>query len=444
MKKGKWFVGTALALSLALSGCAKSDETKSNAADSKSNEPVNIRMQIAWASDSGRGKAIQEVLNEFEKQNPNIDVEMVGSTQGNQKLLTQILSGKAPEILQISYRDLIGLAPQDAFVDLTDELKDQKENYYEQSWNQAVVDKKVFGLPWLGHTIQLVYNKDLFEKAGITEPPKTWEELYDDAKKLTVDTNGDGKIDQYGIGLVGKQTYDITWMVNMFMTQSGAQLVKQNDKGEYEIALNSPEGKRALEFYKKLVTETAPADTTNKDGGGVMADFRNQIVAMQLQGPWGITDVWQNGNPFNVGSAAAPAGPEGKGADVSTYMLSIPTGVEGAKLDASIKLIEYLGSKEAQEMVMKGENINGEYYPFRIPIRKDLADMDYLKEHPEFLVFIEGLKYPSISTPIPAWTQIETEVYESALNQVITGNVSVDEGLKMIKERGDEIIKEFK
>lgn len=440
MKKTISFIVLVMVLSIALVGCSGGSNDTSNSSDEK----VSIKMQIAWASDSGRGQAIQAVIDEFEKQNPNINVEMVGSTQGNQKLLTQILSGKAPEVLQISYRDLIGLAPQDAFVDLTDELIDQKDNYYEQSWNQAVVNDKVFGLPWLGHTIQLVYNKDLFEKAGITEAPTTWEELYEDAKKLTVDTDGDGKIDQYGIGLVGKQTYDITWMVNMFMTQSGAELVKQNDKGEYEIALNSPEGERALEFYKKLVTETAPPDTTNKDGGGVMADFRNQLVAMEFQGPWGITDVWQNGNPFEVGAAAMPAGPEGKGADVSTYMLSVPTGVEGAKLDASIKLIKFLGSKEAQEMVMKGEKIDGEYYPFRIPIRKDLADMDYLKEHPEFLVFIEGLEYPSISTPIPAWTQIETEVYESALNQIITGKVSVEEGLDMIKERGDEIIKEYK
>ncbi|MGG1678211.1 ABC transporter substrate-binding protein [Neobacillus sp. NRS-1170] len=443
MKKLILLVIAVLTLSLGLLGCGKKEESSAASKESKSKEPVSIRMQIAWPSDSDRGLAIREVLNKFEEKNPNIKVEMVGSAQGDQKLLTQILSGKAPEVIQVAYRDLLGLAPQQGFTDLTKELSGLKDNYYKQSWDQALYEKKVYGLPWLGHTIQLVYNKDLFEKAGIKEAPKTWEELYADAKKLTVDTNGDGKIDQYGLGLVGKQTYDITWMVNMFMTQAGADLVKK-DGSDYKIALNSPEGKEALEFYKKLAAETSPPDTTNKDGGGVMADFRNQVTAMEFQGPWGVTDIWKAGNTFKVGAAAMPAGPAGKGADVSTYMLSIPTGVEGAKFDASVELIKYLGSKEAQEMIMKGEKINGEYFPFRIPIRKDLADMQYLKDHPEFNVFIDGLKYPSISTPIPAWTQIETEVYTSVLNQVVSGKISVEEGLKQIEDRGNDIIKQSK
>ncbi|NYE05868.1 ABC-type glycerol-3-phosphate transport system substrate-binding protein [Bacillus niacini] len=443
MRKLILLVISVLTLSLGLLGCGNAEESSTPGKKSESKEPVSIRMQIAWPSDSDRGLAVREVLNQFEAKNPNIKVELVGSAQGDQKLLTQILSGKAPEVIQVAYRDLLGLAPQQGFNDLTKELSGLKDNYYEQSWDQALYEKKVYGLPWLGHTIQLVYNKDLFEKAGIKEAPKTWAELYEAAKKLTVDTNGDGKIDQYGIGLVGKQTYDITWMVNMFMTQAGAELVKQ-DGNEYKIAVNSPEAKEALEFYKKLVTETSPPDTTNKDGGGVMADFRNQVVAMEFQGPWGVTDIWKSGNTFKVGAAAMTEGPAGKGADVSTYMLSIPTGVEGAKFDASIELIKYLGSKEAQEMIMKGEKINGEYYPFRIPIRKDLADMQYLKDHPEFNIFIEGLKYPSISTPIPAWTQIETEVYTSILNQVVSGQLSIEEGLKTIEERGNDIIKQSK
>lgn len=434
----------ALVMLFSLVGCGNNEtetstDTQSNQ-EATTNEPIEIRMQIEWAEDSGRGMAIREILDEFEKENPGIKVKLLGGSQEEQKLLTMILSGEAPEVIQVPYRYVQALGGEGAFIDLTEEFGNNKEFFYEQLWNLAVVEDKLYGYPWMGHTIQLVYNKTLFEDAGLTSPPDTWEELYKYAKKLTVDKDGDGKIDQYGIGLVGKQHHDITWLFNMFVNQAGAQIVKE-ENGQFKVGLNTEEGKKALEFYLKLVKECAPPDTANKAGGDVMADFRNQIVAMEFQGPWGITDIWKNGNPFEVSAAPVPAGPAGRAADIGPYMLSVPVGVEDEKLEASLKLIEFLGSKKGQEMLMKGEKADdGNYYPFRVPIRKDMADTEYFKQHPEFLVFIEGLEYPSISTPIKEWVKVEEQVYRSQLNRAIIGEASVEEVLNSIEKLGNEIL----
>jgi multiple sugar transport system substrate-binding protein len=439
MKKLSIMLAALMMLVLALTGCSSNEESNGEA-EVKEDENVAIRMQIAWDTDSGRGEAIQKIVDEFEKKHENIDVELVASSQNNQKLLTQVLSGEAPEVLQVPYREVKNLGAEGAFVDLTEDFKGESENFYDELIQLGSVDSKLYGFPWLGHTIQLVYNKTMFDEAGIEGPPTTWDELYKTAKKLTKDTDGDGKIDQYGIGLVGKQHHDITWLVNMFVNQAGADLVTEDGDG-YKVALNSPEGKEALAFYKKLVDETAPADTANKDGGGVMADFRNEVVAMEFQGPWGITDIWKNGNPFEVAAALAPEGPGGAASDLGPYMLAIPDGIDVQKEAAAKELIKYLGSKEAQEMVMLGEKgEDGEYYPFRVPMRKDLAESDYFKEHPEFLVFIEGLKHPSISSPIDSWVRVEEEIYQSELNNLVTGKKSVDEVLQTIEEKGNEII----
>lgn len=445
MKNIKWIASVGLAFTLFLTGCGGNEEsndtTGNNTPDSEQVEEASIRMQIAWATDSGRGQAIQTIIDEFEKQNEHISVELVGGSQDNQRLLTQILSGQAPEVLQLAYREVRSLGIEGAFVDLTEDLSSEKDNFYDQLWDLGSVDGKLYGFPWLGHTIQLVYNKDMFNEAGIDAAPTTWEELYEVAKTLTKDTTGDGKINQYGLGLVGRQSHDITWMVNMFVHQAGASLVEQDGSDNYQVALNSPEGKEALEFYKKLVDEVAPGDTANKDGGEVMADFRNQVVAMEFQGPWGVTDIWQNGNPFEVGTAAVPSGAAGKAAELGPYMLAIPDGIDAAKEAAAKQLIMFLGSKEAQEMVMLGEKgEDGQYYPFRVPMRKDLADMEYFQENPEFLVFIEGLQYPSISTPIESWLQVEQEVYQSLLNQLVTGTKSADEVLESLETEGNRIL----
>jgi multiple sugar transport system substrate-binding protein len=438
MKKVVWLLISVMVLSLGLAGCSSnsSDEEKIGSAD----EPVSIKMQIAWGTDTGRGQAIQTIIDEFEKENKNIKVELVGTAQNNQKLLTQILSGDAPEVLQVPYREVLSLGSEGAFADLTEDFEGQTDNYYKELIDLGTVDGKLYGFPWLGHTIQLVYNKTMFEEAGITSPPDTWEELYETAKKLTKDTDGDGKVDQYGLGLVGKQHPDIAWLASMFVNQSGAKLVEK-DGDSYKVAMNSKEGKEGLEFFKKLVDEVSPPDTGNKDGGAVMADFRNGVVAMEFQGPWGITDIWQNGNPFEVSAAPVPAGPAGRAADLGPYMLSIPDGLDEEKEAAAKKVIEFLASKPAQEMIMLGEKgEDGNYYPFRVPMRKDLSEADYFKEHPEFLVFIEGLEYPSISSPIDSWARVQEEVYQSELNKLVTGAKSVDEVLKTIEEKGNAII----
>lgn len=409
-----------------------------------SGKVTNISMQIAWASDSGRGKAIREMLDQFEKENKDVKVELVGGVQAGQKLLTQILSGKSPEVLQVAYGDAKPLAAQGAFVDLTKDFGAEKANYMPQIWDLAVDNGKIMGLPWLGHTIQVIYNKDLFKKAGINEPPKTWDEFYEVAKKLTIDKNGDGKPDQFGIGLSGKQGGDLGWMYGLFAGQAGAKLVKQTN-GQYEVAINSPEGIKALEFYTKLLKDTSPPDALNKDGAAIQTDFRNQVVAMELSGPWGVSEAWKTNGAFEAGVAEVPSGPAGKATEVTTYILSVPTGVEGDKLAASKKLIKFLCSKPAQEMVMKGEKAeDGKYYPFRIPIRKDMADTQFYKDHPEFNTFMKGVEYPVTLFPIPQWSQISDEVYTSALNQAVSGKISAADALKMVQEKGNTIIKSSK
>ena len=89
---------------------------------------VSIKMKILWGKDSGRGMAIQEIIDEFEKQNPNINVELEGGTQSNQKLLTMVLSGQAPEVIQVPYRGVKSLGKEGVFYDLTDKFAKEKKN----------------------------------------------------------------------------------------------------------------------------------------------------------------------------------------------------------------------------------------------------------------------------------------------------------------------------
>jgi ABC-type glycerol-3-phosphate transport system substrate-binding protein len=400
---------------------------------------TEITMQISWAEDSGRGKIIREILDAFERENPDIRVRLLGGNQASSRILTLVISGQAPEILQANYQNVRGQARDEVFQNIGRDFDAEGQSFYPLPWEMGKANGVQYGVPWMGHTIQLVYNEDLFAKAGLIRAPNTWDELYEYARKLTVDTNGDGKIDQWGIGLVGKQDNDIIWTVDMFMYQGGAALVDTNGPRP-RVALNSPEGKRALEYYMKLIKECSPPDSGNKAGGDVMTDFRNKVVAMEFQGPWGVTDIWKT-RPFKVNAAKVPAGPAGRFADIGLEYLTIPTGVEEDKRAAAVRVIKFLASQKGQEMLMKGElGEDGKYYPFRIPIRKDMANTQYFKDNPVFQPFIDGFEFPSISAPVEAWYQIQQEVYKSELNKVVVGTRTIDAALREIERQGNIIL----
>ena len=403
-------------------------------------EPTRIRLQIHRPANSPRGKAIQAILDEFEKTHPDIAVNLMGGSGDDRKLLIQITSGNPPDVIETAYRNVQLLAKANVLRPL-DSLAKNKADFYEPLWELGCHKGQLYGYPWFGHTIQLVYNQDRFEEAGIAAPPTTWNELYETAKQLTRDTDGDGAPDQFGLSLVGKQHPDITWLFTMFLHQSGGRLVEKRGN-QWRVAVNSPEGRRALEFYLKLVREVCPPNTGNKMGADVMADFRSQLAAMEFQGPWGVTDIWQQSPDirFRVSAADSPSGPGGASAELGANMTVIPVTCKNP--DAAVTLIEYLGSRAAQTLLMAGEKTKTGFVPFRVPVRRDCEDIPFFKEHPEFLPFIHGFNHPSIATPIPEWVRIKDEIYAGELNRAILGLTSPAEALRTIEREGNRILSE--
>jgi ABC-type glycerol-3-phosphate transport system substrate-binding protein len=413
--------------------------TRTGAGDTAAPGVTGISMRVSWAEDSGRGKVIRELLDVFEAENPDIKVDLLSESPMGSPILAQVISGQAPEILQANYQNLWEQAPDGVFQNIGIDFTEEGAAFYDMPWKMGQFEGAQYGVPWMGHTIQLVYNEDLFTAAGLTRPPANWEELYDYARQLTVDTDGDGEIDQWGIGLAGKQDNDIIWTVDMFIHQGGARMVDISG-GRPRVALNSPEGIQALAFYKKLITECAPPDSGNKTGADVMADFRNQVVAMELQGPWGVTDIWK-ADCFDANAAPVPAGPAGRFAAMGLEYLTIPVGAEGEKREAAVRVVKFLTSPWGQEMLLKGELAeDGNYYPFRLPIRTDMADSLYFQENPEFQPFIDGFEFPYVSIPMESWYQVQQEVYKRELNRVVLGLTSVEAALAEIERAGNAIL----
>ncbi|MER3417445.1 MAG: hypothetical protein C4297_14745 [Gemmataceae bacterium] len=118
----------------------------------------------------------------------------------------------------------------------------------EEDWRKYT-DRPVYFLPWTIGTMILGYRVDLYKEAGIAKAPETWDEFLAVAKKLTVDLNGDGRIDRYGVGwYAGRISDGITQQWLPFHASFGARIWDEANWRAQGV-INSPEAVRALQYF---------------------------------------------------------------------------------------------------------------------------------------------------------------------------------------------------
>ncbi|ULO07698.1 extracellular solute-binding protein [Paenibacillus sp. 19GGS1-52] len=396
----------------------------------------SLVFRITWKTYSGRGEAIRKIVQAYNDQNTSqYEVIMVDGDE-DRDVIEDLLDRKNQDqvdVYVLPYRYIKYFGQQGKLLNLTQEFAQEKDLFYEELWNLSMVDKQVYGIPWLGHSMGLIYNQDLLERSGVD--PKQINSLENLVSALErVESNTTAK----GIGLVGANHHDITWMVNQFIYGFGSSLV--NSEGS-QVTINNQQSKAALEFYKNVLGKHAQANWTNDSGIEVMDQFREGKVAFEIQGIWGVTDIWKNGNPFEVG--VIPLKNVSLKAEVGPMMVAVSPQVDEKK-NAAIQFMKYLISVEGQEKVLDGEYSieHDTYYPFRTPVRKDLVHSRLFENNPVFSTFLEGFNDPSIDVPVPKWEAIKKDLYEEGLHQVMTGELKIDEFLQQMETKGNQILLE--
>ena len=154
--------------------------------------PVQITFQEPWAITSDRGMVVKGIIDGFMKANPNVTVTTVDSMPEKAKVISSILAGKASNVMMMPEDWVAEFGQQNALLDLSPYVAklatDKRNDFYEPVYNlgKSTDGKVQYAVPWFAHSMALVYNKGMFKAAGLdpNKPPKTWDELYDYAKKL--------------------------------------------------------------------------------------------------------------------------------------------------------------------------------------------------------------------------------------------------------------------
>lgn len=211
MKKAISYMACSMAAMLALSACgsaassastvaSSSDaaSTESTAASEASNEPVTI----TFAQYSGSGdneQYLQQMVDNYMKENPNVTIDL--QTYGYDDYFTQMTAkvsgGQAPDVFELDYQNFVSYAKKGALMPLDDILtKDGIDTsiYNDMALKAFSADGVQYGVPDSFSNVVLIYNKDLFDQAGIDYPTDDWkwEDREDAVKRSLCIHNLDG------------------------------------------------------------------------------------------------------------------------------------------------------------------------------------------------------------------------------------------------------------
>lgn len=348
MRRGISAVAMAAAIVLGVTACggSGSDDTSDKGAAAK--DPAAVSGTITyWDTSDAKNEAptYQALIKDFEAKYPKIKVNYQNVDFGTveQKFKAAAQSGKgAPDVIRTDvglipeYASLHYIAPLDGTAALSD-----TQDFLAGPMNTTKYEGKTYGVPSVTDTLGLLYNKDIFAKAGITAPPTTWDELIADSATIKAKVPG----------VAGTYVNPDSYFLFPVLFGEGADLA---DPAGKKVTINSPEAVKAVTEAKKIYDTSSLKIDFASAYDNMQTSFKTGKVAMLIQGPWSVGDDLTGsafqGKESNLGYAPVPAGSTGKaqaptgGHDLAVY--------QGSKnLDASYLFTQFMTSSASQQTI---------------------------------------------------------------------------------------------
>jgi multiple sugar transport system substrate-binding protein len=341
----------------------------------------------------------QTLIRTFEQRNPGIKINAYGYplAEYHAKILTEMAAGNAPDICQSVAMTFYSHAKVGKGFMALDSHLDQwgylgGEGFDKAMMADFMVDGKISALPVGGASWGYAYWKPAFQEAGIrAEELQTWDDLIAAAKKLTIDRDKDGRIDQYGLGLTnGRDTFDMLHWEQLAWSIGGGFF--PSDEGPYtaeRVSVSSPPSVHAMQLLADAVHKhkvVVPGIwTSEKAATDLLLTKKAAIVFVHL----GMIEGFKTLRPaefHNIGwlrkMSVTWQGKTWKpGVNIGWQAFGIRNEIPPEKLSAALEFMRFFGSREGQLILAEGG---------QMPIRKDVVgtlDMAKYKHIADFFEF---------------------------------------------------------
>lgn len=419
MKKILTLVLAVVLMAGAISGCgekAASDDDKSNL----------VTLQF-WAFQVDKEKSFMEkCVEDFNASHDDIQVEITFLNQSDYTttlIPTAFANGEAPDVIFVEAAVMDKYASQGMLGDLTSYYSEElKADIMPSALEAVTYDGKILALPFDMELVGLFYDKDVLDEAEI-EVPKTWDELYEAAKKLTTD-------DRYGLVLpVEAAPYTLyNWWP--FEWMNGGQVLSED---KTQAVFDSRENAEALDYWAKFFNDGFSPKTL-KIGPWDIGNIGTGAAAMQVAGTYVVNAAEETYGDKNIQVAPLPT-PEGKETATCAggQKLAVTSSSEHQE-EAAEFIMWMFGSDDTSRLTEWCTQTK-----FAYPTRQSVVD-----ENEE--VFSKGLRevftndiYP-VAIPEPSYPAEVTQAVTDALQAVCFGNEAGSEAVKTANEKIAEVL----
>jgi multiple sugar transport system substrate-binding protein len=371
-----------------------------------------------WSLDKDTQPA-PTLVKEFNDQHNGITIEyrLIQFDDVVTEAMRAYATGQAPDIIAVDNPEHALFSSRGAFLDITDMIKNSKvikpENYFPGPLKSVEWDGKYFGVPKATNTIALYYNKDMFKAKGLdpNKPPQTWDELVEDARKLT-----DPAKNVYGLAFSAKANEEGTFQFLPWAQMGG---------GSYEH-INADGAVKALEVWKTIMDEKlASPDTLTRGQWDSTGTFNSGNAAMVISGPWELDRMVQEAK-FDWGVTLLPVPKEG--AERSSAMGDFNWAIFSTSKHPAeaFKALEYFASQDDKMFKNFGQ----------LPARSDISipETGQPLKDAALKVFLEQLKYAKPRGPHPQWPKISKAI-QDAIQAALAGQMSPKDALDQAADK---------
>jgi multiple sugar transport system substrate-binding protein len=333
-----------------------------------------------WAR-SDESPFITPLIDGFNKSNPSLRATLTIVPAGaafTQKFAAALATGSGPDVVSLNLVYVPYFASVGQLADITS-MAAALPGFNTMNASEkrlATYDGKTYALPFTGDASVLFYNKDLFAKAGIKDPPKTWAELKEDAKKVTALGN-----DTYGFYFPGNGSGWNLFTFTPYVWAAGGDVLLGEGKDQ-KANLNSPQVIAALSLYRQMMDDgSIPSSSKSDDGSQILTLFEAQKIGMLGNGSFAYSELTTKYPNVHFGIAPIPGPNGGESSFAGGDTIAIPKGTK--HLREAWSFLAWATSKETQWTYLAKAGI--------VPIRPDAIPASYSASNPSFAALVHAM-----------------------------------------------------
>lgn len=299
------------------------------------------------------------------------------------------------------------------------------------------IDDELYSMPFNSSTPIMYYNKDMFEKAGITEIPDSLEAIEAVGDKLLSD-GGAGEV--MSLSIYG-------WFFEQFMGKQGLEYANNGngrEKAATAVAFDENGGAKNILTAWKSLYDKGFAPNVGKGGDAGLADFSAGKSAITLGSTASLKQILQDVNgKFEVGTAYFPkikSSDEG-GVSIGGASLWALNNDDPKKTRATWEFVKFLISPESQAYW----NAQTGYFPVTTAAQDEQVFKDNVAKYPQFQTAIEQLHVLPRNTQAhcSACSRKQEQRVESEIENLLNGNEDVDGAVKNMADAINKSIEEY-